>query len=133
VTTSRGPPYRILIVDDDAISASIHAAVLERAGFTVLIRETADIESLDSDPHLLILDLYMPSADVWERLPALRRHPVLARVPIVMLSSEESRVVHEDLLMLGADDFLVKPIAPQTLIDRVTYWIDRRYPRTTEV
>jgi CheY-like chemotaxis protein len=44
----RTPPrHRILIIDDDAISANIHATVLERAGFEVVIREAAALDSLE--------------------------------------------------------------------------------------
>jgi DNA-binding response OmpR family regulator len=120
---------RILIVDDDPVSGNLYAAMLDRAGFDVTVRDEVNLETLGEDrPDLVVLDLYMPNSSVWEMLPALRRRWPRGAVPVVMLSSEDNPAVQASLIFLGADDFLVKPIDAPRLIERVTYWIGQRSP-----
>jgi DNA-binding response OmpR family regulator len=121
---------RILVVDDDAVTARLHAAVLEREGFETLISDATDPSAVLAEQgpfDLLLLDLYMPGGGVWEVLPRLRgQWPNLA---IVMLSSEDNLSVHSALLELGADDFLTKPIRPAALVAQLKGWLSER---TTE-
>ena len=69
-------------------------------------------------PDLVLLDLMMPGAlDGLALCRALRADPVLARVPVVVLSARghasDRQATHE----AGADAHLVKPFSPMQLLE----------------
>ncbi|HEX4911587.1 MAG TPA: diguanylate cyclase [Permianibacter sp.] len=115
-------PYRVLVVDDDLSVASYHAAVLRSAGMKVEICSDVlrvDIVVQDFAPELILLDLYMPGWDGPDIARALRMDNQSLGVPLVFLSSEANRAVQLGAMRDGGDDFLVKPIQPQHLIESV--------------
>ena len=115
-------PYRVLIVDDDLSVASYHATVLRSAGMKVEICSDVlrvDIVVQDFAPELILLDLYMPGWDGPDIARALRMDNQSLGVPLVFLSSEANRAVQLGAMRDGGDDFLVKPIQPQHLIESV--------------
>jgi CheY-like chemotaxis protein len=58
-------------------------------------------------PAVMTLDVNMPGGDGWETLAALKRHPLLASIPVVMLTISDDR---QHALALGADALLTKPV-----------------------
>lgn len=81
----------VLIAEDDEDIAVILTRLLKRAGHTVL-REPDGLAALDSAvahrPDVVLTDLGMPRMNGLELAGAVRRHPELAGVPIVMLSGQ---------------------------------------------
>lgn len=73
--------------------------------------------------HLAVIDVMMPEVDGWELCTWVRDH---WEIPILMLTAlgETSHKVRG--LKLGADDYLVKPFAPEELVARVEALL-RRY------
>jgi DNA-binding NarL/FixJ family response regulator len=116
------PGLHILVVDDDRnFRASVREA-LELSGFDV--REVPDGEQAlasaqATSPSLVVLDVCLPGISGYEVLRALQEtvHPDL---PIVLISGE--RTDRDDrvcALLLGADDYLVKPFEPDELLARI--------------
>jgi len=58
-------------------------------------------------PAVITLDVNMPGASGWDALVALKRHPRLATVPVVMLTIGDER---QQALSLGAAALLTKPV-----------------------
>lgn len=79
----------VLIAEDDQDIAMILARLLKRAGHTAVHapdgRSALD-EAVTIRPDLLLTDLGMPRMDGFELTRAIRADPVLADIPIVMLS-----------------------------------------------
>jgi two-component system alkaline phosphatase synthesis response regulator PhoP len=112
----------ILVVDDEPRIVQIARDYLERAGFRVLSAGEGDRAlsiARDERPNLIVLDLMLPGMDGLDVTRALRRDPLLAAIPIIMLTA---RVEESDKLVgleLGADDYLTKPFSPRELVARV--------------
>ena len=112
----------ILVVDDEPRIVQIARDYLERAGFRVVAAgdgERVVALAREERPNLIVLDLMLPGMDGLDVTRALRRDPVLAPIPIVMLTA---RVDETDKLIgleLGADDYLTKPFSPRELVARV--------------
>jgi DNA-binding response OmpR family regulator len=109
----------LLVEDDDAIAGALRLH-LEEAGFR-LHRETNGqraIATIDRQRwDLVLLDLMLPGADVWEVCRHLRaRH---ADVPVIMLSARSAEAHRVLGLELGADDYLAKPFSMLELVARV--------------
>ena len=112
---------RILVADDDPQMRRLIRSILERDGFE--ITEAADgldaLESVESHPvDLMVLDIDMPRLDGLGVLEELRARVSTSAVPVIVLTARaddtEARV-----LDLGAQDFLSKPLQPQSLLARV--------------
>ena len=111
---------RILLVEDDALLADGLARSLRQSGYPVDI--VADGVAADrwleaEGFDLAILDLGLPGLDGSEILRRLRARK--QRVPVLVLSAREELDERVRLLDLGADDYLVKPVALVELEARV--------------
>lgn len=113
---------RILVAEDDEISATILLHRLEKEGLDVthfMNGRQAYEAALEETPDLVILDVKMPGMGGFEVLDRLRRSPSFSAVPIIMLTSMggEADVVRG--FKLGADDYILKPFSPVELSARV--------------
>ena len=118
---------RILVVDDDRAFRVSTAALLRADGHVAeaVGDGQAAVEALRQTTFdLVILDLRMPGVDGLGVVEALRvwGHDV----PILMISGFGTVDSAVSALHLGADDFLVKPVEPETLSERVQSLLDRR-------
>jgi DNA-binding response OmpR family regulator len=110
----------ILVVEDQADLARHIVNALTRAGHTASAMHDG-LEALNAIlakvPHLVILDLNLPTLDGFSILTRLRKEQCPARVIILTAHGEvEDRVKG---LNAGADDYLAKPFAMDELIARV--------------
>jgi PleD family two-component response regulator/EAL domain-containing protein (putative c-di-GMP-specific phosphodiesterase class I) len=112
-------PHRIMIVDDDATSSLLHAAMLKRGGYDVrTINNPMEIIQAATEfrPELIFMDLYMPEADGLEVAAMLRQEELFLDVPIVFLSGEDDELIKEKAIRRGASSFLHKPISADQLL-----------------
>lgn len=114
---------RVLIVDDDPDDiAMIEKFLLEDADSIRSITDSKLFEDAfnDFEPDLVLLDLHMPDPD---GLAILRRFRVLREklgfVPFVVLTGDTGKVARNSALVLGADDFLTKPLDKHEVVLRV--------------
>ncbi len=122
--TSRSshPPYHVLLIDDDPEQIAYYAFVLQQAGMITSVASNPKrvIEVLvESKPELILLDMYMPVCSGIELAAIIRQHEAFMTIPIIFLSAEKSEDKQLEALKSGADDFLTKPIRPETLIIRI--------------
>jgi signal transduction histidine kinase/DNA-binding response OmpR family regulator len=110
---------RVLVVEDDANAYDLIASALGSAGY-LSIRARHGEEALkiarESHPAAVTLDLILPGVDGWEVLKRLKNDIETRQIPVVIISMIDNR----DLgLALGADDYFVKPVDRDRLLDRV--------------
>ena len=113
---------KILVADDDALQRRLLQVLLEGAGYHVVLArsgEEALAVALGRDaPRILLLDWMMPLPDGPAVCREIRRSAKTPR-PYVMLVTARHR--REDMLVgleSGADDFVMKPYAPEELLAR---------------
>lgn len=130
-TEAQAPP-RVLVVDDQPVSALFAARVLEGAGMVTERVEDplAVLDALEGfRPDLVLMDLHMPGASGIELTRVIREQPRFTDLPIVFLSVELDPTQQLNALRVGGDDFLAKPVAPGVLVDcvrRRLAWARRR-------
>jgi two-component system chemotaxis sensor kinase CheA len=108
---SAAPPRRILVVDDALTIRELQRSILERAGFgvRVAVDGTDALSKLAEEPSDLILtDIEMPNMDGFALTEAVRAHPSLANIPVLILSSRSSEADRQKGLDAGADGFIIK-------------------------
>ncbi|RYD29697.1 MAG: response regulator, partial [Sphingomonadales bacterium] len=107
----------VLAIDDDPNARELLTRFLSREGFAV--RTASDgLSGLEMaraiNPTVIILDVTMPKMDGWAVLTELRADPVLANVPVVMVTIIDE---HNLGYSLGASDYLLKPVEWNRLRD----------------
>lgn len=109
----------VLIVDDASLVRLYYRDALQRAGYAVneAMNGLEALEKLLITPaDLLIVDVNMPKMDGLTFLKTLRRQPLpLAATPAVVISTEAAPNDVEAARAAGANFYLVKPIAQDTL------------------
>lgn len=114
---------RILVVDDDLALLSLISTTLESAGFTV-VAVSSGLEALEltrgmEPPDLVVLDVQLPEMSGYEICRELREE-FGEGLPILFVSGFRTESLDRVAgLLVGADDYLVKPFAPDELIGRV--------------
>jgi two-component system cell cycle response regulator len=113
---------RILVVDDVIPNLKLLEARLTAEYFDVTTAtngpEALAICSRD-DCDVILLDVMMPGMDGFETCRRLKRDPLTAHIPVVMVTALDQPADRLKGLEAGADDFLTKPIDEMTLIARV--------------
>src|SRR4028118_2362812 len=113
---------RVLVVDDEVNIVRLIQVNLERQGYQV---ETANngaqalAKIRESRPDLLVSDVMMPEMDGFELLANVRRDPVLADLPVIMLTAKAQDADVMTGYKTGADMYLTKPFNPAELLQFV--------------
>jgi RNA polymerase sigma factor (sigma-70 family) len=112
----------VLIVDDDHAFRALARELLERAGFAV-VEATDARHALAAAEHtpvqLVLLDVRLPGVSGYELLKELRGR-FGERLPVIFVSGERTDPYDSVVgLLLGADDYVLKPFEPNDLIARV--------------
>jgi len=122
---------KILIVDDEPDALELVEFNLRGAGFEVITAAdgAAALRRAQADqPDLVVLDLMLPEIDGLEVCKVLRRNPVTASLPVIMLTAKGTELDRVLGLEIGADDYLTKPFSPRELVLRIRKLLQRTQP-----
>jgi DNA-binding NarL/FixJ family response regulator len=112
----------LLVVDDDDLFRAWVREVLERAGFGVAEAADADeaFEAVErTRPHLVLLDVRLSVTSGYEIHRELSDR-YAGSIPVIFVSGERTEPYDRAAgLLLGADDYLAKPVDPDELVARV--------------
>ena len=112
----------ILIVDDEQEGRSVLERVLTPLGYDLAFAGTGQEalnKAVDLIPDLVLLDVMMPYMNGYEVCRRLRTDPILAEVPILLVTALSDRPSRLEGLQAGADDFISKPFDHVELQARV--------------
>ncbi len=130
VSQERSAKLRALVADDDPINRRVARSVLEKNGFDVA--ESADgmaaVERFSTDTRfdLVLLDMRMPRLSGLEVLSRMREVPQLAQIPVIVLTGSTEESTEIQMMEMGAEDYLRKPIDPARFMSRVRAVLRRR-------
>jgi CheY-like chemotaxis protein len=118
---------RILVAEDDAALREAIAGMLARRGYEVVAVASgnAAIDVLGAEPaiDLVLSDYYMPDGDGRQLLAFVRaRTPP---PPVFILVTGQADLSTTELLALGAQELLVKPVSARALISTVARYVGR--------
>lgn len=116
--------HQILIVEDDYDIAESLQYNFRREGFSPVVAESGEkglrlALNEKSPPSLIILDLMLPGMSGMELCRRLRREPLTAKTPIIMLTAKASESDRITGLEIGADDYVIKPFSVKEVVARV--------------
>jgi putative two-component system response regulator len=114
---------RILIVDDNPGDVALLEAFLDGEASSIRAEnrsQHAEAAIAEFDPDLVLLDLRMPEPDGMEILRRIRSARQSAGfLPVIVITGEDNALARNSALVLGADDFLSKPLDRQEVVLRV--------------
>ncbi|WP_078380544.1 response regulator transcription factor [Sutcliffiella halmapala] len=118
---------KIMIVEDDPIIRELLGETIEKWGLEIVKVENFDEvlkTFLTFEPHLLLLDINLPSFDGFYWCGKIRE---LSKVPIIFISSRDTPM---DMIMsmnMGGDDFVQKPFDTNVLMAKINALLRRSY------
>jgi len=119
----------LLVVDDNRVNRLLVARTLEQFGHRVAFAENGRqaLEALGTRPFdLVLLDIEMPEMNGYQTLEALRAHPKLRDIPVVMMSSVDEVDSVARCIEMGAEDYLFKPVNGVLLRARVAASLEKK-------
>ncbi len=113
---------KILIAEDERDIRDLVAFTLRFAGHEVVTAangEEAVAQVPRENPDLILMDVRMPRMTGYEACRIIKTNPNLRDIPIVFLSAKGQESEIQTGLEVGAEEYLLKPFAPDQLTDRV--------------
>ena len=110
----------ILVVDDSPTIQRTLSFMLRRMGHTALTAPNGieALNQLETNPvDIIITDINMPEMDGLALMSAVREHPNLQHIPVVLLT--DSGEWQRDGRSLDADAFLTKPVSSHQLMGKI--------------
>ncbi|MCM1153843.1 MAG: response regulator transcription factor [Roseburia sp.] len=122
--------YRILLVEDDPVIASLTGEHLTKWGYE--IKTVADFSAVLSDftgfePHLVLMDIGLPFYNGYYWCAEIRK---ISQVPIIFISSASDNMNIVMAVNMGGDDFISKPFDLEVLSAKVQAILRRTYAFT---
>lgn len=118
--------FQILVVEDDKNTRRLMSAVLTRYGYDPILA-CDGVEALEIMDHkhvdLIILDVMMPRMDGYEFTNTLRMAG--NNIPILMVTARETQNDKKRGFIIGADDYMVKPVDEEEMILRIAALLRR--------
>src|SRR3974377_2147557 len=109
---------RILVIDDEEwLREMVHMALAQK-GYEVVEAEngaTGIDAAKRSLPDLILCDVNMERFDVFSTLSSLRKEPVTASIPFILMTGLADHAGMRHGMELGADDYLPKPFSIEAL------------------
>jgi len=125
---------KILIIEDEPEMRRNILAILKLEKFLGLGAENGRIgvELAKRDkPDLILCDVMMPELDGHGVLKALREDPATVSIPFIFLTAKGERRDMRDGMNLGADDYLIKPVAKADLLTAIATRLARAAQQVT--
>jgi CheY-like chemotaxis protein len=112
-------PQTILVIDDEEDMRELSTFALELDGQTTVVTAASGADGVrlarEVQPTAILLDWMMPDMDGEAVLAALKGNPVVAGIPVIVLSGAAHYQSVESFKRLGAHGVVAKPYNPLTL------------------
>ena len=112
----------ILVVDDNELNYTAVRKLLTKEGYNVTVAvdglQAMEMLMNDSSYDLVVTDMMMPQVTGQQLLEAIKRN-LYSKIKVIVISSMQNETMIADAFKAGADDYLIKPINPTDLLQRV--------------
>jgi DNA-binding response OmpR family regulator len=124
---------KILVVDDNKHLLGLLRLNLKGQGFSIATAANGIVaveKAIDLAPDLILLDLMLPGLDGFGVCETLRKHPVTASTPIIIMTGLSGQFTRFAGFESGGTDFITKPVTPKALLAKIKELLER--PPETE-
>ncbi len=126
----RSEVFQVLVVDDDDFNHLIINELLKRWDINpefALSGEQA-LEMVHQNPgkfDLVLMDVYLPQMSGLETTQKLRTKCDL-KVPIIALTADSMKDTRENILKVGMNDVMIKPLKPESFHQKMRHYLQQR-------
>ena len=103
----------VLIIEDEEDAAELFGEMMRVSGFRVLktSKSTPAISMMTTEkPDIVLLDIMMPEISGLDILRQMRRDPVLANIPVIVVTAKGMPSDIKNGMEAGASTYLTKPV-----------------------
>jgi CheY-like chemotaxis protein len=121
----------LLLVEDNDFNQQVASELLIFAGAEVTLAENGTLaveQARRRTFDAILMDLQMPVLDGYEATRRIRSDPSLAATPIIAMTAHALVEEKERCLAIGMDDYVSKPIDPQSLFTVLGRWLPTSLP-----
>ncbi|MBQ4832446.1 response regulator [Pseudoalteromonas sp. MMG010] len=125
--------YRVLLVDDNMINIEVAKAILKSTNIAITTASDG-VEALDELNSnqaqafdLILMDCQMPNLDGYDTTTAIRNAKAgsdYIHIPIIAMTASAMQGDRERCLAAGMNDYITKPIKPDTLKNKLVTWLN---------
>jgi len=116
------PKATILVVDDTPENIDVLNGIL-KPDYKIKValngEKALKVATSDKKPDLILLDIMMPGMDGFEVCRRLKGDADTSHIPVIFVSGAEDAASKDEGLKLGAVDYIVKPIDPNIVKDKI--------------
>ncbi|NOU93659.1 response regulator [Paenibacillus sp. LMG 31456] len=132
---SRPLAGHVLLIEDQAINQTVATAMLEALGVSVTVASHG-LEALELLPvhhfDLILTDIHMPELDGLATTERIRLNSRYAHTPIIAITADVTKALHDQCLRVGMNGILTKPLEPDLLAATLSKWLPLQpYPAMT--
>ena len=127
---------RILLVEDNEVNRIVAIELLTQAQLQVDTAENGEIALLklkQNNYDCVLMDVQMPKMDGYETTRNLRKLPGCTDLPVIAMTANVMSVDRQKCQQAGMDDFIGKPILPETLYSVLIKWIKLEHPQNLQL
>lgn len=120
---------KLLIVEDNIEVKENIAELLELSGYEVVTAENGKIgaqKAIEHIPDLILCDVMMPVLDGYGMLHILSHNTITADIPFIFLTAKTEKEDFRKGMLLGADDYIMKPFSDVELLDAIEVRLKKR-------
>ena len=117
---------KVISADDVEINQRLLQKYLENENIIITKVYNGEdlIDELRKDIyHLILVDIQMPIMTGIEATLIIREDQKYSKIPIIALSAHSSQEDIDEIINAGANDYLVKPVKKEEIIDKINKWI----------
>lgn len=112
----------ILLVEDDSLNRDMLTQHLKRKNYTVIAAVNGE-EGVrlaeDNLPNVILMDMNMPTMDGLEATRLIKKNPVTAHIPIIILSGHDMPSYVAKEIAGSCDDYDTKPVDFERLFRKI--------------
>ena len=114
--------HKLLLADDSITIQKVVGIIFSTDAYDLTVVDNGNdalVRAREAVPDIMLIDALMPGKNGYEVCREARKDPLLATVPILLLSGVFEPFDETKARESGADDFIAKPFESQVLIDKV--------------
>jgi CheY-like chemotaxis protein len=116
----------VVLAEDNEDTRHVYGLILRHFGFDVADAPTGEEAvsvTRSLHPDLVLMDIGLPGIDGWEASSRLKSDPETGTIPVVAFSARISSTTDLAGKPTGFDGFILKPISPTVLVQRVDAYL----------
>lgn len=116
---------KVLVVEDVEMNRELMVQLLEDQYEVIeAVNGQEGVEAAERErPKLILMDLSLPVMNGWEATRRLKANPELKSIPVIALTAHAMKGDRETALAAGCDDYLVKPIDEDELMEKMAKYL----------